>query len=115
MIKNNDNLLYQAINTLLQSSDTLTKISDGCCMPGRSANMQEAHLLLNEVIVAIKETDGQRHKAQKGIKAIGDFASKLGFLYATCCTSIREPLYQSIFKDLLSVHSDLSKVLGHSH
>ncbi len=87
-------------NALEECGDTLGQLSATCCMPGRSekmntvfASLQKAHLELQN---GGKTTDSiavcREHVADCGIQ--------IGNLYVTCCTGVREPLYQAILKQL---------------
>ncbi len=115
MSKNDTELLNDSIKALQNCSDALTNISETCCMPERSPHMKEAQSLLDGVISAIKESYNNKQNAHKCIEGIGFFGSKIGFLYATCCTPTREPMYQSIFANLGVAHRNIWGVLGHSH
>ncbi len=115
MNRNNIELLDDSIKALRNCSDALTKISETCCMPGRSPDMKEAHLLLEDVISSAKETYNDRQHAHKCIEGIGIFGSKIGFLYAMCCTPKRELLYQSIFKELMIVNGNMEGMLYQPH
>ncbi|NOX44075.1 MAG: hypothetical protein GXP19_10130 [Gammaproteobacteria bacterium] len=49
------------------------------------------------------------------IEGVGLFGSKVGWLYATCCTATRAPMYQSIFKQLNIAHGNMWAILGVDH
>ena len=115
MSRNDTELLDGSIESLQNCSNTLSKISETCCMPERSPNMKEAQSLLDDVISAVKESCNNKQNVNKCIEGIGYFGSKIGFLYATCCTPTREPMYQSIFTNLMVAHGNMWSVLGHSH
>lgn len=83
--------------------------------PERSLNIKEAQLLLDDVISAVKKSYNDKQYAHQCIGRIGCFGSKMGFLYAMCCTPTRELMYQSIFTDLIVAHGNMWGVLGHSH
>lgn len=53
--------------------------------------------------------------AKEVIKNIGELGSQVGFLYTTCCTAEREPLYQDVFKQLNPTHEKLWEVIGVNH
>ena len=84
-------------------------------MPERSPNMQAAFRSLQEIETTIKHAYEDNKFVEQGINKIGELGSKVGFLFATCCTSDREILYQNIFKQLNKTHEHLWGVLGHSH
>ncbi len=115
MDQKNVALLDDAITALNNCRNTLANISETCCTPDRSPNMKEARLLLDNILSSTKESYKNEQSIHKCIEAIGSFGSKIGFLYATCCTSTREPMYQSIFTNLMLVHGNMYGVLGHSH
>ena len=45
---------------------------------------------------------------------LGPVGSKIGFLYALCCTPTRELLYQSIFKELTVVNGNMGSMIYRS-
>jgi len=103
-------LLAEIIGLLKENGEIITEISKTCCMPERSPNLNKAQALLDDII-----TDVKNENIQDSFEKIGRFGKQLGFLYATCCTLIKEPLYQHIFKNMMSVHVKLWGTLGHSH
>ncbi len=108
-------LLSDSIGALENCKKTLTKISKTCCMPERSPNMKEAQLSFDKLILVANKIESDKNNAYKCIEDIGALGGKIGYLNATCCTATREPMYQSIFKDLMAVHANMWSVLGHSH
>ncbi len=115
MSENNNDLINDSVNALQVCNKTLTTISETCCTPDRNPNMKEAQISITDIINTTREIYHHTQNAQKCIEGIGNFGSKIGYLYATCCTATREPLYQIIFKNLMTVHNNMSKILGHSH
>ena len=115
MGRKNIELLDDSVKALQNCSNSLNKIAETCCAPERSPNMKEAQLLLDNIISVAKESYTNEQSAYKCIEYIGGLGSKIGFLYATCCTPTREPMYQSIFTNLILVHGNMYGVLGHSH
>ena len=108
-------LLSDSIGALKNCKKTLTRISKTCCMPERSPNMKEAQFSLDKLILITKKIESDKHNAYKCIEDIGALGRNMGYLNATCCTATREPMYQSIFKELMTVHANMWRVLGHSH
>jgi len=106
----NNTLLPEIIELLKENGTIRTKISETCCMPERTPNLNKAQSLLDDII-----TDVQNEKIHDSFEKIGRFGKQLGFLYATCCTLIKEPMYQHIFRNMMSVHVKLWETLGHSH
>jgi len=116
MSNKNIDLLGNTIGGALQNSkQILTDISKTCCMPERSPNINEAKDLIDKLIAITREMNGEEHKVHRCIEDIGALGSKIGYLYATCCTETREPMYQGIFKDLMTINAGLWSTLGHSH
>ncbi len=115
MENNKIELLVSSKNILERCQMTLTELSKTCCMPERSPNIDAAKLSIDNLISCTNNAVNNKDNANKCIDEIGQLGSKVGFLYATCCTDTREPLYQSIFKDLSVVHVNMWAVLGHGH
>ena len=112
---NTTELLDDSIKMLKECSAVLEEISSTCCMPERSKNINDAQSALNHIITVSKETYTYKQNAEKCIESIGNVGSKIGFLYATCCTPTREIMYRNILKKLSTVHGNMWSVLGHSH
>ena len=71
-------------------------------------------LLCFSIFVSCGGTD----KPTNGGEDISGFiinGAKIGALYATCCTPIKEPLYQEIFKQLGTTHRNLWQIMGINH
>jgi len=115
MDRKNIELLDDSVKALQDCNNTLNNIAKTCCAPERSPNMKEAQLLLDNIISVVKESYTSEQNAYKCIEHIGNMGNKIGFLYATCCTETREPMYQSIFTNLILVHGNMHRILGHSH
>ncbi len=84
-------------------------------MPERSPYMASAQLIIDKLILTANSVEIDIQNAQKCIEAIGVVGRDMGYLYATCCTATREPLYQRIFNNLMLVHVNSLAALGHSH
>jgi len=115
MNSNNTALLDESISALLDCKEALIQLATTCCMPERGPNMDKLNSSLDELISTTNTITVDVLNAQKCITAIGPIGSQVGFLYTTCCTATREPLYQRIFTNLMQVHSNSWAVLGHSH
>jgi len=115
MENSNADLWEESINSLQKCKNTLTEISKTCCMPERSPNIKEAQLVFDDLILTTKKIQTDKSNIEICINTLGGLGSKIGYLYATCCTATREPMYQSIFKELMHVHANMWKGLGHAH
>ena len=109
-MKNNTDLLNDSIQGLHNCKNTLKEIAKTCCMPERSPNMERIKLSLHDLIMTTSQIEQNTNNTHECIDSIGTLGSQIGFLYATCCTSTREPLYQSIFKELMLIHVTCGKL-----
>ena len=76
--------------------------------------MKEAQILIDNAVSSAKASRSDRKKANKCIQDVGAIGSKIGFLYALCCTPTRELLYQSIFKELTVVNGNMGSMIYRS-
>ncbi len=104
-------LIVDSVSTLQNCKNTLTEISKTCCMPERSP----AENSIDELISMTNNIKTDKKNIHQCIERIGVIGSQMGFLYATCCTATREPLYQKIFKELMEVHVNMWSIQGDSH
>lgn len=107
--------LGEVVESLEACGEALGQIYSTCCMSSRSQKMDEAFVSLQSAISAAKATRRNADNAQNCIDCIGEFGGKIGVLYATCCTAIREPLYRQIYHKLQQAHNGLWKLRGFSH
>jgi len=115
MEDNNSIIIGNIIINLEECSEVLGKIYSTCCMPSRSAKMDDA---FHAVQVSIKCANNIQNDASLHDKLIEDisvFGGKIGKLFATCCTDIREPLYKEIYEKLQNAHRGVWKLKGHDH
>lgn len=108
-------LLDESKTSINECGKLLKEISSTCCMPERSANMTDVFTKLDRILEDLEAAKTNSDSVQKSITGIGDFGSLTGYLYATCCTETREPLYQKMFKEMNVAHGKLWAYLGHSH
>ncbi len=88
--------------------DTLGRLSATCCVPGRSDKMNDTFAILRDAMHELqygKKTPESLAGCKEHVAACG---SQIGNLYVTCCTEVREPLYQRILKQLNLAHSSLA-------
>jgi hypothetical protein len=102
-------------SALQHCAEILGEIAATCCMPARSTAMDAAFRELQQSLSVLEQSNSDAKAAQLCIEHIGHLGAKVGFLYATCCTEVREPLYQRMFKEMNKAHSALWVVLGHGH
>ena len=107
--------LDDALKALRECSVLLADISASCCMPKRSEKMANAISELKTITSTVKRTKGDPKSVHRCIEGVGQFGGNVGVLYATCCTPVREPLYQNIYTELNKAHTALWQVLGHGH
>ncbi|MCF6288159.1 MAG: hypothetical protein L3J53_02845 [Proteobacteria bacterium] len=108
-------LLDEAKTAINKCNRLLNEISTTCCMPERSPNMHEAFTQIDNILENLDLALHSNDNVHKAIADIGRFGSMIGYLYATCCTDIREPLYQKMYKQMNSAHGNLWRHMGHSH
>ena len=114
-MKGKTTLLDESKTAINRCSELLNKISTTCCMPERSPNMQEAFTQIDNILKNIDLAHHSNDNVHKSIADIGRFGSLIGFLYATCCTDTREPIYQDMYKEMNNAHGKLWQYMGHSH
>lgn len=114
-MKGNKSLLDDSERRINECIGLLKEVSSSCCMPERSANMNEAFLKLDSILTELKLARDNEDNIQKSIHHIGELGKTVGFLFATCCTTTREPLYQNMYRIMNDVHGKLYSYLGHSH
>ena len=95
------------VQHLEECADTLGRIYATCCLTKRSAKMDDAFSSLQNALASAKAVGNDNGRINDCIEGIEDFGGKIGVLYATCCTEIREPLYQHIFRKLQQAQRDL--------
>lgn len=76
--------------------------------------MKEVQILIDNAVSSAKASRSDLKKAHKCIQNVGAIGSKIGFLYALCCTPTRERLYQSIFKELMVVNGNMGSMIYRS-
>lgn len=114
-MKGNITLLDESKTAINNCSQLLNEISTSCCMPEKSPNIQEAFIQIDDILQSIDLAHHNNENVHKSIANIGRFGNMIGFLYATCCTDTREPLYQKMYKEMNSAHGKLWQYIGHSH
>lgn len=96
---------------ILVCKTELVELQKTCCLNKRSEKMVG---LIQEVEHLGKEQLAQEKigadDAAAFIAQIEKVGSKLGTLYATCCTPTREPIYAAMFKSLSKIHLRLLKL-----
>ena len=110
-MKDSTTLVDDSVQALHQCGDALAEISQTCCLPERSPHMKEAQILIDNAVSSAKASRSDLQKAHKCIEDVGAIGSKIGFLYALCCTPTRELLYQSIFKELMAVSGNMESMI----
>lgn len=95
------------VQHLEECADTLGRIYATCCLTKRSPKMDDAFSSLENVLAAAKTLGNDNGRINDCIEGIEAFGGKIGVLYATCCTEIREPMYQHIFQKLQQAQRDL--------
>lgn len=115
MSKGNAVLLNESKMAINQCSKLLKEISTSCCMPERSPKMTEAFSKIDNILHNLELSYSNTENVHNSIANIGSFGSMIGFLFATCCTETREPLYQQMYKEMNSAHTKLWQYMGHSH
>jgi len=108
-------LLEESKASINECGNLLKEISTTCCMPDRSINMSEAFTSLENILVELDLSYIKKENIHNAINQIGNLGSLVGYLYSTCCTTSREPLYQKMYKEMSSAHGKLWQYLGHSH
>lgn len=107
--------ISSSVQALWKCNGEIKELEASCCMSQRSAHMQRAYQGFEEAAHILEHAEQQHETARRIIEKVGALGERIGYLYATCCTPIREPHYQSIFKQLNIVHSNMWAILGHSH
>ena len=112
-----DNNLHveESKEALANCAEILGQLAASCCMPVRSKHMISAFNELKLVMNAIESIGKNDDAAQQCIDGIARFGSKVGLLYATCCTMVKEPLYQLLFKQMNRAHGSLWMTLNKNH
>lgn len=89
----------------------LIELQKTCCMSKRSEKMVG---LIEEVeqlgATQLAQATIAPDDAADFIAQIEKVGSKLGILYATCCTPTREPIYAAMFKSLSKIHLRLLRL-----
>lgn len=118
-MKGNNILIDESKSSMDECSKLLNEISNTCCMPERSTNMTAAFSKIENIVEELKlihaDSDNVSNSVENSITHIGSLGGMIGYLYATCCTTTREPLYQKMYKEMNSAHAKLWQFLGHSH
>jgi len=115
MTKGNTVLLDESKMAMSECGKLLKEISTSCCMPERSPKMTEAFTQIDSILLNLDLAYHSSEDVHNSIENIGSFGSMIGFLYATCCTKTREPLYQKMYKEMNNAHGKLWQYMGHSH
>jgi len=115
MTKGNTVLLDEAKSAMEECGKLLKEISSSCCMPDRSPNMTEAFNKLDNILQNLDLANDSTDSIHNSVTDIGHFGSMIGFLYATCCTDSREPLYHKMYKEMNNAHGKLWQYMGHTH
>jgi len=115
MSKGNTVLLDESKMAIIQCSEILKEISTSCCMPERSPKMTAVFSKIDNLIENLELSNIKTDNIHISIDEIGRIGSMIGFLYATCCTETREPLYQQMYKEMNIAHTKLWQYMGHSH
>jgi len=115
MTKGNTALLDESKTAISECSNLLNKISTTCCMPERSPNMKEAFSKIENILDSLALAVENEESVHSAITEIGQFGSMVGYLYATCCTETREPMYQKMYKEMNNAHGKLWQYMGHAH
>ncbi len=97
------------VQHLQECADTLGRIYATCCLTKRSPKMDDAFSSLQNALASAQAVGNDNVRINDCIEGIEDFGGKIGVLYATCCTEIREPMYQDIFRKLQQAQRDLSR------
>lgn len=115
MTKENLVLLDESKAAINACGKLLKEISTSCCMPERSPKMTEAFTKIDNILQGLSSAHLSVNNVHNSIAFIGDFGSMIGYLFATCCTESREPLYQKMYKEMNVAHGKLWEYMGHSH
>jgi len=115
MSKGNTALLADSKSAINQCGKLLKEISTSCCIPERSPNMAEAFKKIDSILQNLELSHLNAESVHKSISDIGSFGSMIGYLFATCCTETRVPLYQQMYKEMNKAHTMLWQYMGHSH
>jgi len=114
-MESNKKIIFESITAIEQCSETLNKIAETCCSSDRSPNMIQLQTLFNEILSLLNNIDKNSDNIKVCIEHIATSGSQLGFLYVTCCTVVRAPLYQNIFSELMQIHCNMWRLSGHAH
>lgn len=89
---------------------SLTELGDTCCMPDRSKQFQTIEKSLSEIeaLIATKQSPSL-HTALNQLTQIG---ANIGELQVSCCTPIREKIYQQLLKLLNRCFMHTSALIG---
>jgi len=115
MVQGSAVLLDESKLAIKECRSLLEEVSTSCCMPDRSPKMTEAFNQMDNIVLNLDLARQETESVNKAIADIGHLGSIVGFLYATCCTVTREPLYQKMYKEMNDAHGKLWQFLGHSH
>ncbi len=102
-------------DALEDCGNALGRLSATCCVPGRSDKMNNAFGLLRDAMYELqygKKTPESLAGCMEHVAACG---SQIGNLYVTCCTEVREPLYQRLLKQLNLAYNSLDTATGQGH
>jgi len=115
MTKGNTVLLDESKIAIIQCKELLKEISTSCCMPERSSKMADVFTKIDNLLQNLGLSNLKTENIHNSIADIGHIGSMTGFLFATCCTETREPLYQQMYKEMNIAHTKLWQYMGHSH
>lgn len=108
-------LLQQSLDALSICRQTLEQVTTSCCDSTRSPRMIKAFGFIDNVLDGLKSGVISHEKLEVCINDIRQLGGVIGDLHVSCCTDIREPLFQQIFKQLNMTHSNLMSAMGFSH
>ncbi len=115
MTKSNTDIhITESNEALLHCNEYVDSLNETCCISSRSPNMAELKSLIDETILFINKINSDGKKIENVIDQVGKIGTKVGYLYATCCTKSRETLYRSLFLELAIVHSNMWSLKGHN-
>lgn len=107
--------LTQSLDALAVCRQTLEEVTNSCCDSSRSPRMITAFGLIDNVVEKLETDSLNAEKLQACIEDLRQAGSVIGDLHVSCCTEIREPLFQKILKQLNVVHSNMMGAMGFSH
>ncbi len=92
----------------------LGKLSATCCQPGKSQSMNNILSMFSAFSDRINQSSGLE-VADNCINLVEKCGSSIGALYVSCCSPIREKIYQQILSELNGLFLLSWQIKGHSH